>query len=82
MSDRKLRSLNDKLKTMDETRMTLSVWPRTSYGHQLTSVKGYISMVLEVTPASSQLQHEMLGQAFFQLAADGLSDRRSVNVSG
>jgi signal transduction histidine kinase len=63
---RKLRRTNDKLKELDETKDDFISMASHQLRTPLTSIKGYISMVLEedagpVTP----LQHEMLGQAFF-----------------
>lgn len=63
---RKLRKTNEKLKEMDETKDDFISMASHQLRTPLTSVKGYISMVLEedagkITPA----QREMLSQAFF-----------------
>ncbi|MDB5175465.1 MAG: Sensor protein resE [Candidatus Saccharibacteria bacterium] len=63
---RKLRRTNEKLKEMDETKDDFISMASHQLRTPLTSVKGYLSMVLEedagkVTP----MQREMLGQAFF-----------------
>ena len=63
---RKLRRTNEKLKQMDETKDDFISMASHQLRTPLTSVKGYISMVLEedagkITPT----QREMLGQAFF-----------------
>lgn len=63
---RKLRRANDKLKALDESKDDFISMASHQLRTPLTSIKGYISMVLEgdagkVTP----MQHEMLGQAFF-----------------
>ncbi|HVA10854.1 MAG TPA: HAMP domain-containing sensor histidine kinase, partial [Candidatus Dormibacteraeota bacterium] len=63
---RKLRRANEKLKTLDETKDDFISMASHQLRTPLTSVKGYISMVLEgdagkITPK----QQEMLGQAFF-----------------
>lgn len=62
----KLRRVNEKLKALDETKDDFISMASHQLRTPLTSIKGYISMVLEgdagkVTPK----QHEMLGQAFF-----------------
>jgi signal transduction histidine kinase len=63
---RRLRRTNDKLKELDESKDDFISMASHQLRTPLTSVKGYISMVLEgdagkVTP----MQGEMLGQAFF-----------------
>lgn len=63
---RKLRITNEKLKIMDETKDDFISMASHQLRTPLTSIKGYISMVLEedagkVTP----LQRQMLSQAFF-----------------
>lgn len=63
---RKIRRTNEKLKQMDETKDDFISMASHQLRTPLTSVKGYISMVLEedagkITP----MQREMLGQAFF-----------------
>lgn len=63
---RKLRMANEKLKALDETKDDFISMASHQLRTPLTSVKGYISMVLEedagkITP----MQREMLGQAFF-----------------
>ncbi|MCW2957088.1 MAG: hypothetical protein JWO69_1957, partial [Thermoleophilia bacterium] len=62
----KLRRTNEKLKALDETKDDFISMASHQLRTPLTSVKGYISMVLEedagkITP----MQREMLGQAFF-----------------
>jgi signal transduction histidine kinase len=63
---RRVRRTNDKLKQLDETKDDFISMASHQLRTPLTSIKGYISMVLEedagkVTP----MQQEMLGQAFF-----------------
>lgn len=63
---RKLRRTNEKLKQLDETKDDFISMASHQLRTPLTSIKGYLSMVLEedagkVTPT----QREMLGQAFF-----------------
>lgn len=63
---RKLRRTNEKLKDLDETKDDFISMASHQLRTPLTSIKGYISMVMEgdagkITP----MQHEMLGQAFF-----------------
>ena len=63
---RKMRRTNEKLKALDETKDDFISMASHQLRTPLTSVKGYISMVLEedagkITP----MQREMLGQAFF-----------------
>ncbi|MDB5185193.1 MAG: Sensor protein resE [Candidatus Saccharibacteria bacterium] len=63
---RKLRRTNEKLKEMDETKDDFISMASHQLRTPLTSIKGYLSMVLEedagkITP----MQREMLGQAFF-----------------
>ena len=63
---RKLRRSNEKLKELDETKDDFISMASHQLRTPLTSVKGYISMVLEedagkITPT----QRDMLGQAFF-----------------
>lgn len=63
---RQLRRTNERLKELDETKDDFISMASHQLRTPLTSVKGYISMVLEgdagkVTP----MQREMLGQAFF-----------------
>ena len=62
----KLQRTNEKLKALDETKDDFISMASHQLRTPLTSVKGYISMVLEedagkITP----MQREMLGQAFF-----------------
>lgn len=63
---KKLRKTNEKLKELDETKDDFISMASHQLRTPLTSVKGYISMVLEedagkITP----MQREMLSQAFF-----------------
>lgn len=63
---RQLRRTNEKLKQLDETKDDFISMASHQLRTPLTSVKGYLSMVLEgdagkITP----MQKEMLGQAFF-----------------
>ena len=63
---RQLRRTNEKLKSLDETKDDFISMASHQLRTPLTSVKGYISMVLEedagkITP----MQRDMLGQAFF-----------------
>lgn len=63
---RKLQRANERLKTMDETKDDFISMASHQLRTPLTSVKGYISMILEgdagkITP----VQHKMLQQAFF-----------------
>lgn len=63
---RRIRRTNEKLKQIDETKDDFISMASHQLRTPLTSVKGYISMVLEedagkITP----MQREMLGQAFF-----------------
>ncbi|MBC7546241.1 hypothetical protein H7171_00675 [Candidatus Saccharibacteria bacterium] len=65
-STRKLRRSNEKLKALDETKDDFISMASHQMRTPLTSIKGYLSMVLEedagkITP----MQREMLGQAFF-----------------
>ncbi len=63
---RKMRRANEKLKTLDETKDDFISMASHQLRTPLTSVKGYISLILEgdagkITP----VQHKMLQQAFF-----------------
>lgn len=62
---RKLRVTNDKLKKMDETKDEFISMASHQLRTPLTSVKGYVSMVLDgdVGPINPQ-QRELLGQSF------------------
>lgn len=63
---RKLRKANDKLRELDETKDDFISMASHQLRTPLTSVKGYISMVLEGDAGKiNQKQREMLGQAFF-----------------
>lgn len=63
---RKLRRANDKLKALDESKDDFISMASHQLRTPLTSIKGYISMVLEGDAGKvSPMQHEMLGQAFF-----------------
>jgi len=63
---RKLRRTNDKLKALDETKDDFISMASHQLRTPLTSVKGYLSMVLEGDAGSlNKTQKEMLGQAFF-----------------
>lgn len=63
---RKLRSTNEKLKQMDEAKDDFISMASHQLRTPLTSVKGYISMVLEEDAGKiNATQREMLGQAFF-----------------
>lgn len=63
---RKLRRTNDKLKTMDEAKDDFISMASHQLRTPLTSVKGYISMVLEEDAGKiNATQRDMLGQAFF-----------------
>jgi signal transduction histidine kinase len=66
IASRKLRKANERLKTMDETKDDFISMASHQLRTPLTSVKGYISMILEgdagkITP----VQRKMLQQAFF-----------------
>jgi signal transduction histidine kinase len=62
----KLRRANEKLKALDETKDDFISMASHQLRTPLTSVKGYISMVLEEDAGKlTKLQREMLGQAFF-----------------
>lgn len=62
---KKLKSINDKLKRMDETKDEFISMASHQLRTPLTSVKGYVSMVLDgdVGPISDQ-QRELLNQSF------------------
>ncbi len=63
---RKLRRTNEKLKALDESKDDFISMASHQLRTPLTSIKGYISMVLEGDAGKvSPMQHEMLGQAFF-----------------
>jgi signal transduction histidine kinase len=63
---RKLRRANEKLKALDETKDDFISMASHQLRTPLTSVKGYISMVLEQDAGKiTHMQREMLGQAFF-----------------
>ncbi len=63
---RKLRTANEKLREMDETKDDFISMASHQLRTPLTSVKGYISMVLEGDAGKvNEKQREMLGQAFF-----------------
>ena len=63
---RKLRSANEKLKALDETKDDFISMASHQLRTPLTSVKGYISMVLEGDAGKvNSKEREMLGQAFF-----------------
>lgn len=63
---RKLRKANERLKSLDETKDDFISMASHQLRTPLTSVKGYISMVLEGDAGKiSPKQKEMLGQAFF-----------------
>lgn len=63
---KKLRRANEKLRELDETKDDFISMASHQLRTPLTSVKGYISMVLEGDAGKiSQKQREMLGQAFF-----------------
>jgi signal transduction histidine kinase len=62
---RKLRRTNDKLKELDETKDDFISMASHQLRTPLTSVKGYLSMVLEGDAGSiNETQKKMLGQAF------------------
>jgi signal transduction histidine kinase len=63
---RKLRRANEKLKALDETKDDFISMASHQLRTPLTSVKGYISMVLEGDAGKlTRMQKEMLGQSFF-----------------
>lgn len=63
---KKLRHANERLKALDETKDDFISMASHQLRTPLTSVKGYISMVLEGDAGKvSKTQREMLGQAFF-----------------
>lgn len=63
---KKLRRANEKLRQLDETKDDFISMASHQLRTPLTSVKGYISMVLEGDAGKiSHTQREMLGQAFF-----------------
>ena len=63
---KKLRRANEKLRQLDETKDDFISMASHQLRTPLTSVKGYISMVLEGDGGKiSHKQREMLGQAFF-----------------
>jgi hypothetical protein len=62
----KLRKANERLKALDETKDDFISMASHQLRTPLTSIKGYISMVLEGDAGSvSKVQKDMLGQAFF-----------------
>ena len=62
----KLRRANDKLKALDETKDDFISMASHQLRTPLTSIKGYLSMVLEGDAGKvTSVQKEMLGQAFF-----------------
>jgi len=72
---RKLRRTNERLKELDESKDDFISMASHQLRTPLTSVKGYISMVLEgdagkITP----MEREMLGQAFFSSQRMSLLD--------
>jgi signal transduction histidine kinase len=63
---KKLRRTNEKLRELDETKDDFISMASHQLRTPLTSVKGYISMVLEEDAGKiTHMQREMLGQAFF-----------------
>ncbi len=63
---KKLRHANEKLKQLDETKDDFISMASHQLRTPLTSVKGYISMVLEGDAGKiNHKQRDMLGQAFF-----------------
>lgn len=63
---KKLRRANEKLRELDETKDDFISMASHQLRTPLTSVKGYISMVLEGDGGKiTHMQREMLGQAFF-----------------
>jgi signal transduction histidine kinase len=63
---RQLRESNAKLKELDETKDDFISMASHQLRTPLTSVKGYLSMVLEEDAGKlNKMQREMLGQAFF-----------------
>jgi signal transduction histidine kinase len=63
---RKLRRANEKLKSLDETKDDFISMASHQLRTPLTSVKGYLSMILEGDAGKvTGTQKEMLGQAFF-----------------
>ena len=63
---KKLRQANDKLRALDETKDDFISMASHQLRTPLTSVKGYLSMVLDGDVGKvSKPQREMLGQAFF-----------------
>ncbi len=62
---RQLRRTNEKLKALDETKDEFISMASHQLRTPLTSVKGYVSMVIEGDAGKiSKQQHELLGQAF------------------
>jgi signal transduction histidine kinase len=65
-STSKLRRTNEKLKALDETKDDFISMASHQMRTPLTSIKGYLSMVLEEDAGTiTPMQREMLGQAFF-----------------
>lgn len=63
---KKLRRANERLKELDETKDDFISMASHQLRTPLTSVKGYISMVLEGDAGKiTKMEREMLGQAFF-----------------
>lgn len=63
---RKLRRTNEKLKALDETKDDFISMASHQLRTPLTSIKGYISMVMEGDAGKvSKVQQDMLNQAFF-----------------
>jgi signal transduction histidine kinase len=63
---RQLRKANERLKALDETKDDFISMASHQLRTPLTSIKGYISMVLEGDAGElNKTQHEMIGQAFF-----------------
>ena len=63
---RRLRRTNEKLKELDETKDDFISMASHQLRTPLTSIKGYISMVMEEDAGKiSKQQRDMLGQAFF-----------------
>ena len=62
----KLRKANERLKALDETKDDFISMASHQLRTPLTSIKGYISMIIEGDAGKlTKVQHDMLGQAFF-----------------